>query len=203
MKQMYRVAGSFVVLAAAAISVSSCIGPKYGTDKTSGEQLIDDLGDAASLAPARKPQGLVYQPRGTLVKPSDDKVLVEPARNLASKDNPQWLESPEQARNRLKKEADDNANTGSYRSPLAVSVTEGKALSPEQQRAAYRDARAIQDGRYSDRRRFMSDPPLDYRKVDDPAKLQNLGESERAKDARRKKEAEIAGTGRKWWQVFD
>jgi hypothetical protein len=202
MKQMYRVAGSFVLLAAATFSVSSCMGPRYGTDKNATEQLVDDLGDAASLAPKR-PQTLAYQPRGTLVKPADDKVLVAPAQNLATKDNPQWLESPEQARSRLKQEADDNSNNGSYRSPLAVSVTEGKALSPEQQRQAYRDARAIQDGRYSDRRRFMSDPPLDYRKVDDPAKLQNLGESERAKDARRKKEAEVAGTGRKWWQVWD
>ena len=203
MKQMYRVAGSVIVLVAAAVSVSSCMGPKYGTDKNATEQFVEDLGDAASLAPAKRPQALAYQPRGTLVKPSDDKTLVAPEENLASKDNPQWLESPEQARARLKKAADDNANNGNYRSPLAVSVTEGKAMSPEQQRAAYREARAIQDGRYSDRRRFMSDPPLDYRKVDDPTKLQNLGESERAKDSRRKKEAEIAGTGRKWWQVFD
>jgi hypothetical protein len=203
MKQMYRVAGSLMVLVAATLSVSSCIGPRYGTDKTSGEQLIDDIGDAASLAPAKRPQALAYQPRGTLVKPADDKVLVQPAENLASKDNPQWLESPEQARARLKKAADENADNGNYRSPLAVAVTDGKALSPEQQRQAYREARAIQDGRYSDKRRFMSDPPLDYRKVDDPSKLQNFGESERAKEARRKKEAEIAGTGRKWWQVFD
>jgi len=203
MKQMYRVAGSLIVLMSAAISVSSCIGPRYGTDKTSGEQLIDDIGDAASLAPARRPQALAYQPRGTLVKPADATTLVAPEENLVSKDNPQWLESPEQARARLKKAADDNADNGNYRSPLAVSVTEGKVLSPEQQRKAYREARAIQDGRYSDKRRFMSDPPLEYRKVDDPAKLQNLGESERAKESRRKKEAEIAGTGRKWWQVFD
>ena len=192
-----------IALVAATVSISGCIGPRYGTDKSATEQLVDDLGDAASLAPAKRPQGLAYQPRGTLVKPADSKTLVTPEENLASKDNPQWLESPEQARARLKQEADDNANNGSYRSPLAVSVTEGKVLSPEQQRKAFREARAIQDGRYSDRRRLMSDPPLDYRKVDDPSKLQNLGESERAKEARRKKEAEIAGTGRKWWQVFD
>jgi hypothetical protein len=202
MKQMYRVAGSLIVLVAAAFSVSSCMGPKYGTDKNATEQFVEDLGDAASLAPAKRPTSLAYQPRGSLVTPADEKTLVAPTENLASKDNPQWLESPEQARNRLKKEADDNANNGSYRSPLAVSVTEGKGMSPEQQRAAYREARAIQDGRYSDRRRFMSDPPLDYRKVDDPAKLQALGESERAKESRRKKEAEVAGTGTKWYEVW-
>jgi hypothetical protein len=199
----FRIVGTWMGLVAAAFAVSSCVGPTYGTDKTSGEQLLDDLGDAFSIAPTKKPQQLAYQPRGGLVKPADTKTLVAPEKNLASTDNPQWVESPEQARARLKAEADANADNGNYRSPLVVSVTEGKTLSPEQQRAAFRENRAIQDGRYSDRRRFMSDPPLDYRKVDDPAALQNLGESEAAKEKRRKKEAEVAGTGRKWWQIID
>lgn len=200
MIEKYRVAGTLILLSGLVLSVSSCMGPRYGTDKTATEQLVDDIGDAASLAPAKRTT-LAYQPRGALVKPADN-TLVAPEKNIASKDNPQWVESPEQARARLKAEADENKDNGSYRSPLAVSVTEGKALSPEQQRAAYREARKIQDGRYSDRRRFMSDPPLDYRKVDDPAKLNDLGESERAKEARRKKQAEIAGTGTRWWEVW-
>ena len=198
---MYRVAGTFMVLSGAAFGASSCMGPTYGTDKPATAQFIEDLGDAASIVPKKK-ETLAYQPRGQLVKPADDKTLVAPEQNLASKDNPQWVESPEQARARLKAEADENADNGSYRSPLAVSVTEGKVLSPEQQRAAFREARKIQDGRYSDRRRFMSDPPLDYRKVDDPAKLQDLGESEVAKEKRRKKEAAIAGSGQKWWELW-
>jgi hypothetical protein len=198
---MYRVAGTLIVLSAVAFSASSCMGPTYGTDKSANEHLIDDLGDAFSLAPAKKAT-LAYQPRGALIKPTDDKTLVAPQKNLAGKDNPQWVESPEQARARLKAEADENRDNGSYRSPLAVSVTEGKALSPEQQRIAFREARKLQDGRYSDRRRFMSDPPLEYRKVDDPAKLNDLGESEAAKEKQRKKDAAIAGTGQKWWDVF-
>lgn len=200
MTEKYRVAGTVIVLSALALSASSCMGPRYGTDKTATEQLVDDLGDAASLSPAKRTT-LGYQPRGALVKPSDN-TLIPPEKNLASKDNPQWVESPEEARQRLKAEADENKDDGTYRSPLAVSVTEGKAMSPEQQRAAFREARKIQDGRYSDRRRFMSDPPLDYRKVDDPAKLNDLGESEVAKEKRRKKEAEIAGTGTRWWEVW-
>ena len=71
-----------------------------------------------------------------------------------------------------------------------------------QQLEAYREARRIQDGRYTDRRRFISDPPLEYRKVEDPSKLTDLGESELAKEKRRKKEAEIAGTGQHWWEVW-
>ena len=199
---MYRV-GTLVVLLGVAFSASSCMGPTYGTDKTATEQLVDDLGDSMSISQKKKSTALAYQPRGALVKPADPTKLIEPQQNLASSENnPAWLESPEQTRQRLKQEADDNADNGNYRSPLAISVTEGKAKSPEQQRLEFREARKIQEGR-ENKRRFMSDPPLEYRKVDDPAKLADLGQSEAAKEKARKKEAAIAGTGRQWWQLWD
>ena len=176
MTEKYRVAGTVIVLSALALSASSCMGPRYGTDKSATEQLVDDLGDAASLTPG-KGKTVAYPPRGALVKPADDKTLVPPEKSLASKDNPQWLESPEDMRNRLKAEADENKDNPSYRSPLVRSVTEGKTQSPEQQAAAFREARKLQEGRYSDQRRFVSDPPLEYRKVSDPTELNDLGES--------------------------
>jgi hypothetical protein len=199
---MYRVAGTSIVLLGLTLGASGCMGPTYGTDKTATAQLVDDLGDSMSIAPKKKSTALAYQPRGTLVKPADPTKLVAPQQNLASKDNPAWLESPEQTRDRLRAEADENADNGSYRSPLAVSVTEGKAKSPEQQRLEFREARKIADGR-ENKRRFMSDPPLEYRKVDDPTKLADLGEAEKVKEKRRKKEAAIAGTGRQWWALWD
>jgi hypothetical protein len=199
---MYRVAGTSIVLLGLTLGASGCMGPTYGTDKTATAQLVDDLGDSMSIAPKKKSTALAYQPRGTLVKPADPTKLVAPQLNLASKDNPAWLESPEQTRDRLRAEADENADNGSYRSPLAVSVTEGKAKSPEQQRLEFREARKIADGR-ENKRRFMSDPPLEYRKVDDPTKLADLGEAEKVKEKRRKKEAAIAGTGRQWWALWD
>jgi hypothetical protein len=202
MTEKYRVAGTVIVLSALALSASSCMGPRYGTDKSATEQLVDDLGDAASLTPA-KAKTVAYPPRGALVRPADSKTLVQPENSLASKDNPQWLESPEEMRNRLKAEADENKDNASYRSPLVRSVTEGKTQSPEQQAAAFREARKLQEGRYSDQRRFVSDPPLEYRKVTDPAELNDLGESEAAKEKRRKKEAAIAGSGNPWWKVWE
>ncbi|MDH6264679.1 hypothetical protein M2360_000060 [Rhizobium sp. SG_E_25_P2] len=202
MTKLYRVAVAFAALSLIGLAASGCMGPTYGTGKSSNEQLFDDLGDAISLKPQKQPD-LAYQPRGQLVKPANVSALVEPEKNIASKDNPQWVESPEELRKRLRNEADANANNSSYRSPLAVSVTDGKTMSPEQQAAAFREARKIQDGRYSDQRRFMSDPPLDYRRVDDPSKLTDLGTPETKKEKERKKEAEIAGSGKKWWQVFD
>lgn len=200
MTGMYRVAGTLIVLSTVSLGAAGCMGPTYGTDKTATAQLIDDVGDSMTIGSTKKSQKLTYQPRGDLVKPTQAK-LVEPQQNLASKDNPGWLESPEETRDRLKAEADENADNASYRSPLMVSVTEGKAKSVEQQANEYREARKIADGR-ENKRRFMSDPPLEYRQVDDPAKLTELGESETAKEKRRKKEAEIAGSGRKWYQLW-
>ena len=110
---MYRVAGTSIVLLGLALGASGCMGPTYGTDKTAGEQLVDDLGDAMSLAPKKKTEQLAYQPRGQLVAPADKQKLVEPQQNLASKDNPAWLESPEQTRDRLRAEADENSDNGS------------------------------------------------------------------------------------------
>jgi hypothetical protein len=197
---MYRVSGTLIVLSAVSLGAASCMGPTYGTDKSSTEQLVDDLGSAMSIAPPKRAERLTYQPRGDLVKPAEAK-LIAPQQNLASKDNPGWLESPEQMRDRLKAEADENADNPNYRSPLMVSVTEGKTKSVEQQAKEFREARKLMEGR-ENKRRFMSDPPLEYRQVDDPAKLTELGETEAAKEKRRKEEAAIAGTGKKWWQLF-
>lgn len=197
---MYRVAGTLIVLSAAAFGAAGCMGPTYGTDKTATEQLVDDIGDSVSLSPSKKPEKLAYQPRGDLIQPTEKK-LVDPQMDLASKENPGWLENPEQTRDRLRAEADENSNNGDYRSPLIVGVTEGNAKSVEQRATEYREARKIMDGR-ENKRRFMSDPPLEYREVDDPAKLTELGETEAAKEKRRKEEAEIAGSGRKWYQLW-
>ncbi len=203
MNDLYRVVAVVGTLVVGTSVLTGCLGPTYGTDKSSSEQLLTDVGDALAIVPAKKVEVIAYQPRPGLIRPGAGGALAQPQQTLASKDNPAWVESPEETRTRLRDEAEANKANSSYRSPLSVTVTEGKGLSPEQQRIAYRDARKIQNGTESDKRRFLSDPPLDYRKVEDPAVLSNLGESEAAKERRRKKDAAIAGTGQKWWQLFN
>jgi hypothetical protein len=113
------------------------------------------------------------------------------------------VESPEQARQRLRDEATAHADDNNYRSPLATQTATSNGLSAAQQRQAYRDARKIQSGAYTDKRRFLSDPPAVYRDAGDPAALTDLGEPEKVKERQRKKEAEIAKKNGKWWNVFD
>jgi hypothetical protein len=202
----FRAGACLTVVLAGSSMMSGCAsGPTYGTDKTAFEQLTDDLGQSVSLTGAEpKNKGVKYTPRPTLVMPSQTakETLVTPQQTIASKDNPQWVESPEETRARLVKDADENSDNPNYRSPLASSAVEGGRKTTEAQTQAYREARALQKGSYIDKRRFISDPPTEYRQVDDPAKLTDLGEPELKKQKQRKKDAAVANSGSKWWNFL-
>jgi hypothetical protein len=203
MTREFRVYAGLFGIVAGSLVLTSCIGgPTYGTDKTAGEHLVDDLGSAVSISQAN-PSNVKYQPRPGLVLPpeSEKAALVQPQQNLASKENPQWIESPEDTRQRLREEADANADNPNYVSPLAKASANGRKLSASEQTQAYREARKIQMGAYADKRRFLSDPPLEYRKLPEEATA-DLGEPEQVKERRRKKEAAIKGSGKKWYQIF-
>ena len=119
-----------------------------------------------------------------MLPPSSEKAaLVQPQQNLASKDNPQWIESPEDTRQRLREEADANADNPE----LCFAAGQIERQWPQaddgrEQTQAYREARKIQMGAYADKRRFLSDPPLEYRKLPEEATA-DLGEPEQVKDA--------------------
>jgi len=125
----FRVAAGMVALVGACLSLSSCMSsPTYGTDKTAAEQLITDLGDATALT-TKKDRNLKYSPRPGLVLPGESNklALVEPQESLAGKDNPQWVESPEETRKRLFDDA-ENKNKPHYRSPLALTGANARSL---------------------------------------------------------------------------
>jgi hypothetical protein len=200
MTRHIRVRTGLIGLLGASFVLTGCMGPTYGTGKTVGEQLVEDVGNAVMVRPDNKEAKKIrYQPRGGLVVPKDEVALVTPQQSVAGKDNPEWLESPEDMRERLRTEADENSNDVNYRSPLANQGTTNRKLSAAEQTAAYRDARRLQMGAYSDQRRYLSDPPLDYRRLPEEAK-EDLGEPERTKERRRKKEAKAAKqSGSAWW----
>ena len=181
--------------------------PTYGTDKSSGEQLFDDITDIASISAATpKDKGVKYPPRpGLVVPPADARGnLVQPEQSLADSSNPNWVESPEDARKRLVAEAEEKKNDPNYRSPLAYSDSHTSAQTAAAQTAAYREARKQQDGTYiTDQRRYLVDPPAQYRQVSDPAALTDLGTPESKKEKQRKKDAEAAQqTKGDWWNPF-
>lgn len=200
MTRNIRVRTGLIGLLGGTLLLTGCMGPTYGTDKSSGEQLLDDIGNAVMLSPENKDaKNIRYQPRGALVVPKDDSALVYPQQSVAGKDNPEWIESPEDMRQRLREEADANSKNPNYRSPLAQTDVNGRKLSTKQQLEAYREGRKLQQGLYADKRRYLSDPPLDYRRLPEEAQA-DLGEPETKKERRRKKEAKAAKqTKSEWW----
>jgi len=219
MKIEYRAGVTMGAVIAAGLALSGCLGPTYGTDKTATEQLIDDLGNIASIGSPRKGADIEYKPRPAIVKPAGPSDLPAPQQNVAE-NNPQWVESPEQTRQRLRDEAAANTGNTAYTSPLAKKSApvqlktdhKGRRLvgraaeapatmtTVAEQRRAYQERRKIENATYSDRRRYLSDPPVTYRKPAETAPVGDLGESERAKERRWKEEAAKEGTGRRrWW----
>lgn len=204
---LFRVGLGVVGLFGVTAGLSGCVGsPTYGTDKTAMEQLVDDVGSAVSLAP-REPanKGTKYNPRPDLVLPpggAQTAGLVAPQQSVASRENnPEWVESPEEARERLVAEADANADNPRYRSPLLAGYGTAGTMTETQKWQAFRDARALQKGAYIDQRRLLSDPPTEYRQTQDVA-LSDLGEPELKKEKRRKAEAKAARQGSSWWMPF-
>lgn len=200
MTHWFRVIAGFAGIAASTLLLSGCISsPTYGTDETAGEHLLDGVSSALDLTTDTKNDKIAYQPRPGLVVPSNKDRLAPPQKSLADqKNNPNWVESPEQARQRLVAEADAHSNDNTYRSPLLTAQSNNARLTEAQQQQAYRNARKIQMGA-DGKRRFLSDPPAEYRQVD-TAELNDLGEPEKAKERQRKKEAEAAKQPNShWW----
>ena len=70
-------------IGAASLALTGCLGPTYGTGKSQGETLFDDLNNVVSLGGDNKSAEIAYAPRPELVKPENTGVLPAPqtARN--------------------------------------------------------------------------------------------------------------------------
>ncbi|MEQ1953308.1 hypothetical protein ABMA59_18030 [Mesorhizobium sp. CN2-181] len=187
--------------------------PTYGTDKTASEQLIGDVSNVLSLAPKER-AAIDYKPRPELVKPvkGTAAVLPTPQDSIASAGNPEWPESPEQKRARLRAEADENRDDPSWRPNIDPDLARATAAPVEKnpvmntrhletgvepvgtgkagaQSAAFRKQMAENRQGSPDTRRYLSEPPLDYRQASTAAPTGELGEDELKKERRLKAEA--------------
>ncbi|MBL8581997.1 MAG: hypothetical protein JNL61_07215 [Rhizobiaceae bacterium] len=192
------------------LAAGGCMsGPTYGTDKTSTQQLVDDLSGIASIAPKPKPK-IDYSPRPELVRPASTATLPAPQEDIVASGNPAWPESPEQKRAKIRAYATENRDKQGYE-PLVVSdvpavqVTSSSPEKPGQsargtdagvydgvkpeQTAAYRAAAAqTKQGSDTDRK-YLSEPPLVYRTPEATAATGELGEDESKKERRKRREA--------------
>lgn len=182
-------------LLAAAPALSGCLGPTYGTGKSQGETLFDDLNNVVSLGSSKTGE-IAYSPRPELVRPENTSVLPppQPTRNTTS--DPNWPESPEQRAAR--RQAAAYQGDGPVPADVASARKEGvtqeyldrtrgsgydftsdddpQILTPGELRGRGELMRerlkASQQGSPT-QRRYLSEPPLDYRK---PAASAPVGE---------------------------
>jgi hypothetical protein len=198
-------------LVASGLALSGCMGsPTYGTDKTAGEQLAGDISGAFSFAPKRKEQ-IDYKPRPTLVKPAPGQKDALPApQDSIETASAEWPESPEQRRARLRADATAHQNDPAYQSEIVddvqtdpASVKKAMAESGSSHPPAWTPAdsakgraaeiqRRLADSKQGDpnTRKYLSEPPVQYRVAAGTAPQNELGEDEYKKERRLKKEAE-------------
>lgn len=206
-----RVVMPAVVAAAAALS--GCMGPTYGTGKTAGEQLVSDLDGMLSLGPTNKAD-ISYTPRAELVRPSDKSVLPAPQNAVDAASDPNWPESPETRSARIKAAADARetggtvqpdvlladkegitdeqieANTNGRGSRRSQDRDSGSPLSPQELnsgREAFKARLQASQQGSPKQRRYLSEPPIDYRQPSAGAPVGDPGPDESVKEAKLKK----------------
>lgn len=172
---------AFATLGAGVLALSGCLGPTYGTDKPAMTQFMDDLGSSMSLG-RRERTVIDYKPRPGLVEPSDTSVLPAPQENLADT-SPEWPESPEQRRARIRAEIDEGRRLPN----LAVQEDPDVTV-----RAS------IHQQGSTTKRVYLTDPPTEYRRPAETAEYGELGETEATKERRRKKAAGADDKGGGW-----
>ena len=203
-------------LVVSGLALSGCMGsPTYGTDKTAGEQLAGDLSSAFSFAPKRG-EKIDYKPRPELVKPAPgQKENLPPPQESIETASADWPESPEARRARLRADATAHQDDPAYQSqivddvqtdPVAVKKAMAESGSSHPPRWSPADSdkgraaeiqRRTAEGKQGDpnTRKYLSEPPLDYRVAASTAPQGELGEDEYKKERRLKKEAEGKKSG--------
>jgi hypothetical protein len=194
-----------LAIGGAALALTGCMGPTYGTGTSQGQQLFNDLDGMLTLGTSGR-QRVDYTPRPELVKSAKRDVLPAPREAATTVADANWPESPEQRRARLRAAAPDGSDSAlpvgfmaadkegmDRETPTASSTVgrrtqmEGSWLSSKQmasQRVAANDrARA---GRQGDptQRRYLSEPPLTYRQPAATAPVGDPGVDEDVKQRR-------------------
>jgi hypothetical protein len=208
--------GRAALLASVLVSglmVGGCMSsPTYGTGRTANAQLTSDLSSMFSM---RTQRGAApdHRPRPELVKPATTAELPPPQDSVTSA-NPAWPESPERKRARILAEiSDDQASNNaeplvvndmavagvdrkrSYESPDAKQDREAAPMSNRESQAlrAQYNKRLAESNVSPTSRKYLSEPPLEYRVPAETAPVGDVGEDEAKKARRLKKQARKGG----------
>lgn len=212
-KRVARLTVSMSLIAATGVLSGCMSSPTYGTGKTANRQLVEDVTGVLSFGTNKKGEAIAYTPRPELVKPAegDQVALVAPQDNVTTAANGAWPESPEKRLARIKAEATENEGNPNYRSPVIKDVNpeddlnDGSAvMDPERAgamtpspvaREKFRAQLRANNQGDPNTRKFLSEPPTDYRVTEASAPTGDVGEPEWKKEREAKKKARKKGTG--------
>lgn len=215
MTEKARARITLMALVASGLAVSGCVSsPTYGTDKSSTEQLVGDVTGLLSVAPKNR-ERIDYKPRPELVKPKAGQApsLPAPQQSIVTAENGVWPESPEQRRARLLADATANRDNpgwtpgieGDVNAPSSAAVVPtgasarsyesgiGKLGAEKSQREAFNKRLTESKQGSSTTRKYLSEPPLDYRQPSASAPVGDVGEDEYKKERRLKAAASKGG----------
>jgi hypothetical protein len=183
-REWRRVARGATVAAvplAAAFALSACTtGNTYGTGTSPGLQTLKDISGIAMITGEHQAP-IDYQPRPSLVAPPSTADLPTPGNGDNTDNAANWPKDPDVASAKAKAAADAAAANGggpnqyyvaSASAPsAATSNKSGADLTPEQLAAARKAFAAAKSGVSLDAngnpiRKYLTDPPTDYRQPD-------------------------------------
>ena len=189
-----RAGASGLVGLACALALAGCVkGTTYGTGVTQGAQTVSDLYNMFTLKNDSKK--IDYSARPDLIVPQDTAALPEPIDSEATTSSPDWPETPEARIARIRSQAGEiDERSGDYsvqeqlrrkegigvedqnpRKEYVVGKTdrEGNPLlnieGSEEKRKAVLKAKADLDYSRGAKRKYLTEPPVDYRLPTDSA----------------------------------
>lgn len=201
-----RSIAAFAFAGLAALALSGCVGgTTYGTGVSQEEQTLKDVYTMFNLKPESK--RIDYSPRPDLIVPENKQALVEPIDSAATSTNVQWPETPEERIARIQAAAGEvDPRTGEVsveerlRKKEGIGIEQGYITRKFVPGQTDRDGnpllgrpddtvrsevnKAKQATRIStgETRRYLTEPPVAYRKPVDsaPSGVESYSEEERA-----------------------
>lgn len=200
---------AIVVAGAATLALSGCIaGPTYGTGKGSNAQLMEDISTMVSFRPNKRKEPIDYAPRPELVEPATTAVLPTPQDDITTAAADVWPESPEERLARIRAEATANQDNPNYRSGVVNDIENTgepetvdrlgnhrpdrlSVNAPGRRTAFQRRKQEVVQGSPT-QRKYLSEPPLDYRVPAETAPVGEVGDPEWRKERQAKRSARKA-----------
>ena len=204
---------STLVLGASVLALTGCIGgTTYGTGVTQEAQLLKDLEGMITFGTRKSKVRIDHTARPDLVMPSKTAALPIPHDQESSSSNANWPESPEQKIARIRSEVEQpDPRSGAIsvqelkRKKIGTRYKKPNNNAVDVDRDGHGAITAFRDGThekvkslkekyaYSDgpSRKYLTEPPVEYRVPISTAPVGDLGVSEAEKEKRAEKAAKL------------